>query len=449
MIRCNRVKAVQREVAREQTVAEHMAREIARLAEPGFEEFQSARLLMDYLRDRGFSIRCPWKHMPTAFEAVSGTGRPRVALLAEYDALPDCGLRPRTWGHGCGHNLLGVASAVAAVVATRLLARHGHRGQIVVWGCPAEELLAGKVYMARDGAFRHDDAVLCWHPSTRNEVQSAGGAALDSLLFDFHGRTAHAAAAEGGRSAIDGVMLLDVAANYLREHVPENVRIHMCVPHGGDAPNVVPARAQAWYYVRGRNRKQVDEVRKRLVACAQGAAMATGTRVVMTRLTGVYNRLPNEALHKALMKNLQRFGPNVSARRDRAALRRWGIQNPQFSEGISDSPPVSGRASTDADNVSWLTPMGGELRIACVSVGTRGHHRDYTAQVVLPFALAGMRRAAEIRAATAWEICRDQRLLARARQEFRQKTAGFRYAPLVRRDQPVPQAFGRFMPRMR
>ena len=144
------------------------------------------------------------------------------------------------------------------------------------YGCPAEEILAGKIYMARDGAFRDCDAILGWHPGTSTAVGRCGGSALDSLLFEFHGKTAHGAYAHHGRSALDGVMLLDVAANYLREHVPDNVRIHMCILDGGDAPNVVPAYAKAWYYVRATDREQVEDVTERLKACARGAAMATG-----------------------------------------------------------------------------------------------------------------------------------------------------------------------------
>ena len=150
--------------------------------------------------------------------------------------------------------------------------------------------------MARDGAFRDLDAVLAWHPGSGSGVNNYGGSSLDSLVYEFFGKTSHGASAHNGRSALDGVMLMDVAANYLREHVPENVRIHCVIRDGGDAPNVVPAYAKVWYYVRGKGRAQVDEVRERLTACAEGAARATDTGMKWRRITAVYPRLPNAGL---------------------------------------------------------------------------------------------------------------------------------------------------------
>ena len=271
-------KLVRRLVAAEAKAAERLSDAIADLAEPGFAEHGSADALTAHLEEWGFRCERPWRHMPTAFKATWGRGRPAIGMLAEYDALPDRGPNPGDWGHGCGHNLLGAAAAAGGVAAARMLAQRKLPGSIVVWGCPAEETLAGKVYMARDGAFRRQDAILGWHPGSGTAVGRKGGSAMDSLIFEFTGRTAHGASAHNGRSALDGVMLLDVAANYLREHVPENVRIHMCIRDGGGAPNVVPGYAKSWYYVRAKDREQVDDVRGRLAACAKGAAMATCER---------------------------------------------------------------------------------------------------------------------------------------------------------------------------
>ena len=159
---------------------------------------------------------------------------------------------------------MGVAPAVGAVAAKEIFARNKIKGQIVYYGCPAEETLAGKVYMARDGGFRDLDAVLAWHPAARSGVNNYGGSAIASLVYEFFGKTSHGASAHMGRSALDGVMLRDVAANYLREHVPENVRIHCVIRDGGYAPNVVPAYTKVWYYVRGKDRAEVDEGRARL-----------------------------------------------------------------------------------------------------------------------------------------------------------------------------------------
>ena len=291
-------RLVRAQVRREADAAAKLSDAIADYAELGFREHKSSKALAEYLAKHGFRVKFPWKHLPTAFQATAGKGKPTIGILAEYDALPNCGLEEGAPGHGCSHNLLGVGSAVAAVAAARILKDKRIPGRIVLWGCPAEEPIAGKPFMARDGAFRNQDAVLAWHPGGENQVRRQGGSAVDSVLFEFFGRTAHGAYPVPGRSALDAVMLMDVAVNYLREHLPDNVRIHMCIPDGGDAPNVVPAYASAHYYVRGRNRAEVDGLRKRIAACAKAGAIATETRMKVTLLAGAYvgfqHRLPLE-----------------------------------------------------------------------------------------------------------------------------------------------------------
>ena len=435
MTKTTKKRLIRKIVSEEASAAAKLSDAIADFAEPGMQERQSVNALTAYLAKRGFRVEFPWRHMPTAFRSTAGNGRPAIGILAEYDALPDCGQAPGTWGHGCGHNLLGVGSAVAAVAAKAVLKAAKARGQVVLWGCPAEETLVGKVYMARDGAFRENDAVLAWHPG-ENGVGRFGGSAMDSLVFEFFGKTAHAASAHGGRSALDGVMLLDVAANYLREHVPENVRIHMCIRDGGGAPNVVPGYAKAWYYVRAKDRAQVDDVRRRLVACARGAAIATGTKMKVKVLTAIYNRLPNEVMADMVLANLELFGPPKATRGDIARVKALG-KKPDFDQAISKKPGGPGRASSDEDNVSWLAPFG-RFGVACTSKGLPGHHRDYAAQVKLPFAHRGVLRAAEVFAGSAYDLCTDPKLLNKAKAEFRKRSKGFTYDPLVSKRQKPP-----------
>lgn len=430
---------IRREARREAKEAVRLATRVWELAEPPFREEQSAKLIADYLAGRGFRVQFPIPSVPTAFRATWGRGRPAIGFLGEYDALPDCGLKKGTWGHACGHNLLGVGSAVGAVVASRMLVRHGLRGAVVYWGCPAEEALAGKVYMARDGAFRGLDACLAWHPSDRTAVNAAGGAALDSLTFEFYGRTAHGAHADRGRSALDAAVLTDVAANYLREHVPDNVRIHCVLPRGGTAPNVVPEYAKAWYYVRGKDREQVEEMTRRLTLCARGAVTATETRLRITRLTGVYSRLTNGLLAETVRDNLVAVGPPHASKADRRRVRQLG-RRPEFdTHARRDIPAEAGKASSDEDNVSWLAPLGA-FNMACVPKGVSGHHRDYTAQSNLPFAHRAMVRAAQVLAGVAWDLMAEPRLLRRVRRQFSQGTKRFRYDPLVPKGQrPLAQ----------
>lgn len=429
--------AITKAVQAQQSRIWQVALDIHRFAEPPFKEVKSSRLLADYLADHGFEVEFPFKKIPTAFRARWGKSGPAIGMLGEYDALPNCGANEGEWGHGCGHNLLGTAPAAGAVAAKQVLEQGGYRGQIIYYGCPAEETLAGKVYMARDGAFRDLDACLAWHPSSDNRANNHGGAALDSLVIEYFGRTAHGASAHHGRSALDGVILLDVAVNYLREHVPENVRIHSVIRNGGDAPNVVPAYAKTWYYVRGKNRAQVDEVRERLLACARGAAEATGTTMKWQRLTAVCERVPNDALCGLIERNLQRFGPPRPTAEDRRLLvEDLGIQS-DFSTKVGPRSTAQGRGSTDEDNVSWLAPLG-RFQIACFAKNTPGHHRDLAAQVALPFARKGLLQAAKVFAGTAIDLCFHAPLLRKAKAEFQQRMQGRKYDPLIPKKQPVP-----------
>ncbi len=430
-------KAVKAAVQGEAGAAKRLAGRIWELAEPALHERESSRLLADYMASRGFRVQWPIGSMPTAFKAIYGKGRPVIGFLGEYDALPDCGPEKGTYGHACGHNLLGVGSAVGAVATARLLRERGGSGRLEYWGCPAEEALAGKVYMARDGAFRGLDACLTWHPGNDTCVKAAGGAALDSLVFDFHGRTAHGASAEGGRSALDAAVLMDVAVNYLREHVPDNVRIHCVIREGGSAPNVVPEYARIWYFVRARDRAQVDEITKRLALCAKGAATATETKVRVKKLTGVYSRLRNEAMAELVRDNLALVGGPRATGKDRKRVEDLG-KKPDFARGVSeDISWEAGKASSDEDNVSWLAPLGC-FSVACVPKGVRGHHREYTAQSNLPFAHRGMLCAARAFAAVAWDLLTDAGSLRRIRSEFRKRTKGFRYDPLISKTQQPP-----------
>ncbi len=431
-------KEVECAVAREAKPIWEVAQQVHEAAEPAFKEFRSSKLLADYLAERGFTVEFPFRHLPTAFRASWGGRGPTVGLLGEYDALPDCGEKEGEWGHGCGHNLLGAAPAAGAVAAKAVMEQTGTRGRVVYYGCPAEETLAGKVYMARDGAFRELDVCLGWHPSPRTEVNYAGGAAMDSLVFEFFGKTAHAGGSPHlGRSALDGVVLLDVAANYLREHVRENTRIHSVIRDGGVVPNVVPGYAKSWYFVRARDRAEVDEVRLRLLACARGAAEATGTEMKWHRLTGVYNRLPNDALGALLDGALRRCGPPRATRADRDRVKAALGIAAEFDATIGSGTKQPGRASSDEANVSWLVPYG-RFQMACYMRGTPSHHRHLTMQAAMPFAHRGLLQSAKVFAGAALDLCHNPAALRKIKAEFRKRTQGFQYDPLVSKTQKVP-----------
>lgn len=422
---------IQKLIEKEAKQACKMSDAIADLAETGYKEFKSAKILTDYLKENGFKIEYPWKYMPTAFKATWGSSKPVIGLLAEYDALPNCGVEPETNGHGCGHNLLGVGSTVGAKVVKEILETQKIKGSVVLWGCPAEELAGGKVFMARDGAFKDNDAILAWHPEKENYVNWAGHSAMDSLTFEFHGKSAHGAWAHQGRSALDGVILMDVAVNYLREHIPDEVRIHMCIPNGGSAPNVVPDYAKSWYYIRGKDRQQVDDIRRRVILCARGAAMATETKMKVNRMTGLYNRLENETFGNVVLENMQLFDITKETNTDIRKVKAMG-KKPVFSREISPKMGHKRRpSSSDENNVSWLCPFA-MFHTACTTKeDVPVHHRDYAIQVKFPYAHRGMLRASKVFAATAYDLYTKPQLLKKIKAEFSKKTRGFTYDPLV------------------
>ncbi len=420
------VRAIRTGIERHIGPAVDVARGIWKLAEPPTKEYESADLLENYLGDAGFKIDRPWPRTPTAFRATIGKAGPKIGFLAEYDALPDCGAKHGKWGHGCGHNLLGVASALAGIVTHETLTKLGKDARIIVYGTPAEETLAGKVFMAEDGAFGGLDACMAWHPAHNTAANLAGGLAMDSLSFYFRGRTAHAGGRpHAGRSALDAAILTDVAANYLREHIEDNARIHCVLPDAGSAPNVVPDTAEIWYYVRGRDRKQVDDLRRRLTLCAKGAAMATETKLKTTVHTAVTERMQNETLAEILDSILNRYGaPKFTPAETRSA--RKVIPGANYDSELSEIQTIQGSGSSDEDNVSWFAPMG-RLNIACVPKDTTSHHTTFAKLSDTAGAYRGMKKAAEIMAAGAAELICQPALLKKAKVEFKGNKKGKKY----------------------
>ncbi|MFW5798452.1 MAG: amidohydrolase [Planctomycetota bacterium] len=415
----------------------HLACSLAELAELPFRETESSAAVASFLENNGFVVDFAYPNVPTAFRATRGSGKPVIGILGEYDALPDCGPRPGTPGHGCGHNLLGTGAAMGAVMAAALLEKADLPGTVVYYGCPAEEATGGKAFMARDGAFAELDACLSWHPATSISGNYGGGSALDSVSYTFGGKTAHGSFAHGGRSALDAAILFDVAVNYLREHVPEQVRIHSVIVDGGNAPNVVPARARSWYYIRGIDRTMVDDVRRRVDLCARAAASATETTVHIHRLTALYNRLVNDRLFDVVLENLELFGRLRVTADDRKRAAGEGLEA-DIDTTVHQAKGDPGRASTDDDTVSWLTPLG-SFRMITHWPGTQGHHRQLARQVTWPLALRGMEQAAKVFASTVVHLCGDPQVLREVRREFKKRTRGFTFDPLISKKQTVDE----------
>jgi aminobenzoyl-glutamate utilization protein B len=385
--------------------------------------------------------------------AEAGTEGPVIAFLGEFDALPDLSqeagvaehrpLGAGSPGHACGHNLLGSGAMQAAVAVRDYLARHGTKGRVRYYGCPAEEGGSGKGYMARAGLFDDVDAAITWHPASFAGISNPVTLSCNEINFHFVGRSSHAAASPHlGRSALDAVELMNVGVNYMREHMPSRARIHYAITDtGGHAPNVVQGKATVRYVVRGTDPIELKGLVARVMKIAEGAALMTETTVSHRYLTGEASMLGNEALENLMFKHLERLGPPQFSDEDRAfaakiqstfspdnvtsAYLNVGLK-PKTGVSLCDVivPPRRGDASmigsTDVGNVSWIVPAV-ELKGATHAIGTPGHSWQITAQGKMPAAHKGMEHAAKVMASTGIELMVNPGTLERVREEHRRQ----------------------------
>ena len=308
-----------------------LASDLFDYAELGYLETRSAERLSGYLEDNGFSVERGVAGIPTAFVAQRGRGGAVIGILAEFDALPGLSqapvprrqpVVPDAPGQACGHHLFGSASATAAVVIADWLESTGTPGTVRLYGTPAEEGGSGKVYLTRAGLFDGVDIVLHWHPSDRNIASPESSNGNKSGRFTFRGIAAHAAASpHRGRSALDGVEAMNYMTNLMREHMPSTARLHYVITDGGRAPNIVPERAEVYYYVRHPEPDMVEALFERVVAAAEGAALGTGTRMSYEVMHGNFPLLRNDVLAEADPRALEAFG------RRRVRRRRTGIRD--------------------------------------------------------------------------------------------------------------------------
>lgn len=416
-------------------------------AEVGYQEEQSSARLQKELRDAGFSVRAGVAGMPTAFVAEYGSGKPVIAILAEMDALPGVSqaatperspLRGRISGHACGHHLFGTGSTSAGIAVKNWLIANRRGGTIRVYGTPAEEGGAGKSYMVREGLFNDVDVALHWHAGDRNAVTNEPTLANKSAKFRFSGVAAHAAAApERGRSALDGVEAMNFMANLMREHIPEDARMHYIITRGGDAPNVVPEFAEVFYYVRHRNPMVMAEIFDRLVATSEAAALGTGTTVKHEVIHGAYSLLPNDVLATTVDTNLRRVGGVTYDSAEQAFSEKLFTTLGKTDVALGSEREVQpigrrlGMGSTDVGDVSWVVPTIG-FRTATWVPGTPAHSWQAVAAGGMTIGLKGMENASKILALTAVDLLTQPELIARARAEFEQRRgAEFKYRSAV------------------
>ncbi|MFK7831094.1 MAG: amidohydrolase [Congregibacter sp.] len=411
------------------------ARAIWEFAEVGYQENRSSELLQNQLLDAGFDVKSGVADIPTAFVASYGSGEPVLAILGEFDALPGITqdavperqlLNDKAAGHACGHNLFGAGSAAAAMAVKEWLDTTGNSGTIRFYGTPAEEGGSGKVYMVRAGLFDDVDFALHWHPSDRNTAAARTTLANRSAKFRFSGISAHAAGApERGRSALDGVEAMNHMVNLMREHVPQQTRIHYVITAGGNAPNVVPDYAEVFYYVRHPKAATVRSLWTRLEAAARGAAEGTGTQVETEIIHGNHPVLVNETLQIMMDKTLRELGGVEYDQDDlRFAEKLYSsFDDPALALGSEkEIQPYNvslGYGSTDVGDVSMAVPTLG-LGIATYVPGTAGHSWQAVAAAGSPIGFRGADLAARALSSAAVRLYTDPELRAAAVADFGQ-----------------------------
>ena len=434
-------------------VYDSLQKRIFGFAETAYREKRSAEMWCDYLRSQGFAVERGVAGIPTAFVASFGSGSPVIGLMAEYDAIAGMSqdtvpyrkpLKPGEPGHACGHNLLGTGSVAGAVAVSKWLAE-GHSGTVKLFGCPAEEGGGGKAYMMRAGVFEGVDAMLDWHPDTRNTVNTQSGLANVQVLFTFRGKASYASGApHAGRSALDAVESFDYMMNLMREHVPQDSRIHYVITDGGKAPNVVPDKASVKYYFRSPSRDIVQEILQRALKAAEGAAMGTGTTMEYELVSGNYERLRNDAMADLVGRNLAKVGGVAYDSREmdyaRALMAESKVDPSLLDKVFVVVPPAAegyeAYVSSDVGNVTWGVPTG-SFRYACFVPGGVGHSWQQVSSGGTTIGTKGAIGAAKVLYLSAIELLTDSDLMRRVKEEFLSRRGpDFKFQPLMGDRQP-------------
>ena len=425
------------------------------MPELAYGEARSVAEHIAMLEKEGFRVTRDLAGIPTAVMGEAGDEGPVIAILGEYDALPglsqqagiaepksvdgDAGI-----GHGCGHNLLGSASLLAAAAVKDWLAANNIKGRVRYYGCPAEEGGAAKGFMVRDGVFKDVDIAISWHPASFSGVNEPVSLANTRIDFTFVGRASHAAAAPHlGRSALDAVELMNVGVNYMREHMPDSARVHYAyLDAGGIAPNVVQARAKVRYLIRASDLAELTSLVARVRKIADGAALMTETTVSTQVVSAVSNLMGNDPLEELMDANFQRLGPPVFDAADAAyadqirqtltdadiaaAFNRAGVPVRRDLAMCDFIVPLEakgrgGNGSTDVGDVSWVVPTV-QARGATCAVGTPFHTWQLTAQGKAPAAHKGLVHVAKVMAATAIDAIQQPDVIARAKADLVART---------------------------
>lgn len=426
-----------------------LAQSIWEHPEGPYQERFASEQVAEFLEREGFYVERGVGGVPTAIKATWGEGHPVIGLLGEYDALP--GLSQQTvpykspvveggYGHGCGHNLLAATTVGGAIGMKAEMEARKLPGTVVFYGCPAEEVLTGKPFMARGGCFQELDLALAWHPSRVTRASAQGNCGCNGVKFRFTGTSAHAAFDPwNGRSALDAVSLLNVGVEFMREHIRPDVRIHYVITDGGSVPNIVPSSAGVWYYIRALKREYVEDVYDRLVKVAEGAALMTDTQLQVEFLGGCYPRRDNQVIASVLDESLRSIAQEPYTEEEIAFAKELNLQvEPQWKKALQDnnlSPdtqiyegvaPISQGVlfdSSDVGDVAHMVPTG-FFYTATYNLGAPGHHWQATACAGSSIGRKGMHYGAKAMAMSGIRLLEDSELRQKAQEEFQKDTGG-------------------------
>jgi aminobenzoyl-glutamate utilization protein B len=431
---------------------ESVSNQLWDLAELGYLEEKSSAILQKQLAAEGFSIEAGVAGIPTAFVASYGSGTPVIAILAEYDALPGINqaavpvrqlIEGKDAGQACGHHLFAAGSTVGAIAVKQWLESSGQSGTVRLYGTPAEEGGSGKVYMVRAGLFDDVDVALHWHPGASNSAATMATLANRSAKFRFHGVSAHAAAApEKARSALDGVEAFNHMTNLMREHVPQQTRMHYVITNGGRAPNVTPDFAEVFYYLRHPEATQVEAIWERMEQAALGAAQGTGTTVEWEIIHGNHSLMVIEPLSLMMDEKLRQVGGVFYTDEEQAFAEKLyqSFENPREQLGseqmVQEFTSGLRYSSTDVGDVSIAVPTVGFSTATWVP-GTSAHSWQAVAAGGTSIGHKGASMAAKVIALGAIELMQNEELRIAARKEWtKQRGEDFEYHALLGDRQP-------------
>ena len=421
--------------------------------EVAFQEEQSAAALIAYAEKQGFKITKNVGEISTAFIAEYGSGKPVIGIMGEFDALP--GLSQKTVpqkdpvhaggaGHGCGHNLFGVASLGAATVIKEQIASGKLKGTVRFYGTPAEEKFFGKLWMVRAGAFDDVDIMMDWHPSATTKVNVQAGLALVDFIVEFKGQAAHASADPwNGRSASDALELYTTGINYYREHVLPTVRIHYDIMEAGKVVNVVPDYAKIWTRVRDTRRDNMEKVWKRVEEIAKGAAIMADVDYKISLVSGVHEVLVNRTGGAALQKNLEYLGALDFTEEEISFAKKIqeATNKPQIGFDTKINPmevtlehPRGG--STDVGDVSWVVPTI-RLSATVAPKGTPWHSWAVVACSGMSIGHKGMLYATQALSMTMIDLFENPTLREKVKAEFKERKGDYLYKGILP-DGPPP-----------